>query len=442
MTQESLDTSAHLSSLLHRFFSVLIFQGGYNTSLVVVGTLFLGAMAGLIGTFALFRKRALVGDVLAHSTLPGIGIAFLISAWWGATERSTLVLLLGAFLSGMAALTVIQWVTARSRLSEDAILGSTLSVFFGAGVLVLSIIQSLGVGGEGGLNHFIFGQTASIRYYDALFMIIAMAIALGVVVALFKEFSLACFDRPYLKAIGWSDTYIDIVMMSLLIFVTLMGLQVVGLLLVIALLVIPPTSARFWSDRLSHIALISAFIGSVSGYLGASLSAVLPHSPAGAVIVLTSGACFFLSFLFGTRRGFIRAYAKFLSLRIFYTRDHFLRRGYETLERGNTVFFSGEKGFFGSLGRLIARVQGEIVSHRKGFELTEKGISRAAQLVRNHRLWETYLVEYSGCLPSHVDVSADLVEHVLSPQVVRELEESLRIRGHAIGGVLGSIHGD
>ncbi|MCL4152525.1 UNVERIFIED_CONTAM: hypothetical protein GTU68_003309, partial [Idotea baltica] len=229
---------------------VLSFQAGYNTAVVVLGALLLGVAAGTIGCFAVLRRRALIGDALAHSALPGICIAFLIAPSFGFESKSIFFLLAGAAFSGLLGVLSVQLLSRETRLQEDAAIGIVLSVFFGIGVTLLSVIQSLPSTQAAGLSRFIYGQTASMQFNDAL----ALAVMAGIVVcltALFsKEFRLLCFDPEFAQSLGWSTRLLDVILLVMLTTVTIIGLQSVGILLVVALLIIPATAARFWTERL------------------------------------------------------------------------------------------------------------------------------------------------------------------------------------------------
>ena len=193
---------------------VLTLQAGYNTTVVLIGVTLLGAAAGVVGTFAVLRRRAMMSDTLSHATLPGICLAFLAAVLLEVDGRSLPVLLAGATASGVVGVLVVQAVVHATRLPEDAAMGAVLSVFFGLGFVLLSHIQTLGTGAEGGIAKFIYGQTAAMSSGEA--MTIAW-VALGAtlaVAALFKEFRLACFDREFAVAQGWPVTRIDLVMMA------------------------------------------------------------------------------------------------------------------------------------------------------------------------------------------------------------------------------------
>ena len=295
------------AALLERAIAVLTLQAGYNSAVVLVGAALLGVAAGVVGCFTFLRRRALISDALAHATLPGIAGAFIFGAAFGFETRSLPLLLTGAVLSGALGVLVVQWMARYTRLPEDAAIGAVLSVFFGLGVVLLSFIQTMPTGGQAGLAHFILGQTAAMAWSEAVAMGALALFATIVVMLFFKELRLVCFDASFAQAQGWPVFRIDLLIASLTVLVTVIGLQTVGLVLIIALLIVPPVSARFWSDRLPHIVGISAAIGGASCYIGATLSAVLPDVPAGAIIVVTAGAFFAVSLAFAPRRGLIAA---------------------------------------------------------------------------------------------------------------------------------------
>ncbi|MDA1044823.1 MAG: metal ABC transporter permease, partial [Verrucomicrobia bacterium] len=272
-----IDTSTSWLSA-EQFMRVLQFQD-HNTRVVVLGAVLLGIAAGMIGTFMLLRKRALMGDAVSHATLPGIGIAFLIMASNGGDGRWLPGLLIGATLAGLIGMGAVLLVRSQTRLKEDAALGIVLSVFFGLGVAILGIIQQLNVGSAAGLESFIYGKTASMLARDS-WLIAGMAMAvLLFCICFFKEFAMICFDQQYANSQGWNVAVLDVLMMALVVLVTVIGLQAVGLILMIALLVTPPAAARFWTDHLKRMMIISALVGAASGYFGSIISALVPRLP-------------------------------------------------------------------------------------------------------------------------------------------------------------------
>ena len=425
---------------LQQAIDVLTLRAGFNSALVIVGAALLGISAGVIGSFALLRKRALMGDALAHCALPGLAAAFIIAVYFGFEARSLLVLLTGATISGVLGVLVVQVLSRYTRLNEDSAIGAVLSVFFGAGVVLLSIIQSMESGSAGGLSRFIYGQTAAMRTDDAYMMTVAAFLVTAICFLLIKEFSLVCFDKEFAIVQGWPIGSIDLAMMALVTVVTVIGLQSVGLILIVALLIVPAAAARFWTERLSKMVFISAFIGGMSGYLGSAGSALFPRFPAGSVIVLTTGFIFALSFLLAPRRGVLAGALRLVKLRYRVLKDHVLREIYEVCEQRKVAFDSiipAKKliSLRGShwirkwiLTRAMA-VEGTLRINRTGVSMTEQGLADARRVIRNHRLWEQYILENASIASTHVDYSADYVEHVLSADLVSMLEERLAARG-------------
>jgi manganese/zinc/iron transport system permease protein len=226
----------------------------YNTRVVLVGVTLLGFGAGVMGTFMLLRKRAMMGDALAHATLPGIALAFILVSWLGGDGKSLVWLLTGAVATGVLGMGSVLAIRHGSRLKEDAALGIVLSVFFGLGVVGLSIAQQMSTGNAAGLESFIYGKTASMLARDAWLTAGASVVVAAGAGLLFKEFALVCFDQGYAAAQGWPVLRLDAIMMALVVLVTVIGLQAVGLILVVALLILPAAAARLarsaaWAAR-------------------------------------------------------------------------------------------------------------------------------------------------------------------------------------------------
>jgi manganese/zinc/iron transport system permease protein len=412
---------------------VLLLQD-HNTRVVLAGACLFGAAAGLAGTFLLLRKRSLLGDTLGHATLPGITLAFLLAGTFGFSPRSFLWLATGATISGIAGMGAVQLIRKTSHLKDDAALAIVLSVFFGAGIAMLSAIQQLPGGQAAGLERLIYGNPASMTSSDAWFVLLASLVVALVCGMLFKEFTLLCFDEAYANTTGWPTKPLDALLMGLVVLVTIVGLQTVGMLLVVALLVIPPSAARFWSDDLRVMSLAAAGVGILSSIAGVVASALLPGLPTGALIVLAAAFFFGLSLLAGRKRGLLMKYLTDRESSMRLRREHVLRAIFECAEEaGDSVPVSllaqkrpwkgkelaGEIALLSEAGLLTADPGGTLV------QLSGRGDSEARRLVRNHRLWEIYLLTHADVAPSRVDRDADLIEHVLDSRLVDELEDIL-----------------
>ena len=233
----------------------------YNTRIVVFGAAVLGCAAGIVGCFTLLRKRALMGDAISHATLPGIALAFICANLVGWDDKSLPLLLAGATVTGLIGVGVILTLRNLTRLKEDAALGVVLSVFFGAGIALLGVVQQMETGHAAGLESFIFGKTASMGASDAKLISAAALVCLVVCVAVYKEFKLLCFDESFAGSRGFPVIVLDLVLMSTVVVISIVGLQAVGLILMVALLIIPAAAARFWTEKLWQMLVIASLLG-------------------------------------------------------------------------------------------------------------------------------------------------------------------------------------
>lgn len=402
----------------------------YNTRIVVVGTTLLGAAAGLIGTFMYLRKRAMIGDALSHATLPGIAIAFIVVG-----DKHLGSLLVGAALSGVVGVLAVMGLRKVPRIKEDAAIGIVLSVFFGIGLVFVKIAQQTQLGNQAGLDRFIYGTTAGMIRRDAEWIgLTAIAVLLGVIL-LFKEFRLVCFDQQFASAQGRSVHVIDLLMMTMVVLTTVVGLQAVGLILVVAMLIIPAASARFWTDDLVLMTILAGAFGCISGFGGSIVSARFVNLPTGAVIVLVAGIVFAASMFLAPHRGLVGTVLRRLRLSRRVGYQNVLRALCEVEEEHGEGARASRSGLLAmrswsprQLDRLIARAvrrDDATVGPDDLVGLTCQGRIEAQRVLRNHRLWEMFLIRHADVAPSHVDRDADLVEHVLPPETVRELELAL-----------------
>ncbi len=440
-------------------FSSVVFLRDYNTRLVLISTALLGVAGGLAGSFLLLRKRSLMGDALSHATLPGIVLAFMFAVHFTGGGRSFAVLITGAAVTGILGCVVVLLIRGLTRVKDDAAMGIVLSVFYGAGVVLLSVVQHMPEAGTAGLESFLYGKTASMVRTDFYLVSGAAVISLFASLALFKEFRLLCFDEEYARSMGWPTHALDVLMLLLVTLVTVVGLQAVGVVLIIAFLIIPAASARMWTSRFGWMLVLAAGFGGASGWLGAGLSALAPGLPAGAVIVLTAAAFFVLSLLAGPDRGIVGRAVRAALLKRRIERQHLLRGIYEVLEEtGPAPQLAGEgtpvvpwaalerkrSWTPRELRRVVRRAyrQGLVETMgRAGLRLTDAGARAAARVTRNHRLWEIYLVEHADIAPTHVDRDADAVEHILGADIIRRLEATLPSAARpAADGVPASPH--
>lgn len=388
-------------------YAVLTFQAGYNTSIVLAGVIALGIGGGVIGVFSFLRKRALISDAISHATLPGIAIAFLIGIALGGTGRNLALLMAGAATTGVLGVLFVQWVRDYTRLPEDTAIGTVLSVFFGLGIVLLSHIQTLEAAGQAGLNSFLLGSTAALTAGEAQLIGGASLLTILIALLLLKEFGAVAFDEGFAAAQGWRIARLDLAMIGLLLAIVAIGLKTVGLVLIIALVIIPPASARFWTEKLGRLVALSGLFGGLTGWTGGSLSALLPDMPAGAVIVLAAATIFAFSLMFAPRRGVIGWAVRRLKMRL-----------RAASVRGLLAMADGYLPPDG-LSYQVIRLRGYIDGDAR---ITESGRMAAAEMRRQDRLWQTYRTRHPDAALAFNPLSGLRIEDVLSADIIAALE--------------------
>lgn len=298
----------------------------YTIRNVALGAAILGVVGGALGSFAVLRRQGLLGDALAHATLPGVCLAFMLSG-----TKTPIVLLLGAALSAWLGALLILAVVRRTRIKQDTALGIVLSVFFGAGAVLLTHIAGSGNAGQSGLDRFIFGQASTIVWEDAVTMAVLALAALFLTVLLFKEFKLLSFDPAFGASLGFPIKKLNALLTSLIVVAVIVGIQAVGVVLMAAMLITPAAAARQWTDRLGTMIVISGFFGAFSGVSGALISATGPNLPTGPLIVLVATGILLLSLLLGWQHGFAWSWAQDRRNR----REALIRAASSTTEEGD-----------------------------------------------------------------------------------------------------------
>ena len=385
----------------------LLLQLGYNATLVTLGAALLGIAAGVAGTFLFLRKRALVSDAISHATLPGVGLAFVLMVALGGDGRWLPGLLLGAAVSAAIGLLCVQGLTRATRLGEDAAIGAVLSVFFGFGIVILTVVQTMTAGQQAGLEGFLLGSTAGMLRGDAILLASSAAAVLALVLILRRPLELAAFDPGYAEATGWSLGRIDLAMMGIVLVVTVVGLKVVGLILIVALLIVPAVTARFWTDRAGHVVIIAGAAGGVSGYVGAATSAVAPALPTGPIVVLVGFSLFLVSLLFSPGRGVL---ASLLTHRRYQRRVH-MRQGLLALAQGQPIFEALTRRLMHRAGLILP----DGVATQAGQAAASKALLDETRwsLVRADTSFAAAATRYDGLTP---------IEDVLTPDQLRDVD--------------------
>ncbi|GEN55859.1 hypothetical protein GCM10012290_05070 [Halolactibacillus alkaliphilus] len=274
-----------------------------NTGWVLLSTTMLGIAAGAIGCLAYWKKQNLMSDALSHAALPGVVITFLIFQ-----EKNLLLLVIGAGISALIGALLIQWITTSSRISEDAAMGMILSVFYGLGIMLLSIASRSSGGNQSGLDNFIFGQAAAMVRSDIRTMMMLAVIVILTVVIGFKEWKIYLFDQSFANSIGLPLKAMNTLYTFVLVVTIVIGIQAVGVILMAAILIIPAVSARYWTHSFKCMLIISSIFGAFSGAIGTLISAQGRGWPTGPFIVVVAASFFIFSLVFGKEKGLLIHY--------------------------------------------------------------------------------------------------------------------------------------
>lgn len=410
--------------------------------IVVAGTLMLGICCGLMGSFIVVRKMALVGDTLSHAVLPGIAAGFL----WNQTNN-LLAMMTGAVVVGILAMLLVNAITRTTHIKEDSALGMVLAGFYAVGICMNSMIQRLPYADKMGMDSFLVGQAAALAEEDVILIGIIAVVALVFVVVFFKELMLTSFDAGFSRAIGLPYSILEYALYALLTFAIVVSLKAAGVVLVSALLVIPPACAYLLTDNFAKMIGISVIIGMVSAVAGGFLSFLGNDLPTGPLMVVSAALLFAGAFFLGPRYGFVPRLLKRQQRAARIRDENLLRSIYLVRERSdfahphvtlnelakhrNEDIDHQAQGVNSLVTRGLAffdpnqSEKQRVMSSDRRLLLTAEGALRSCQLVRNHRLWELYLTHVANYASDHVHDDAERVEHLLGEDTVRQLEKRL-----------------
>lgn len=344
----------------------------YTFQNVVIGAALLGLISGPLGCFAVLRRQSLLGDAISHAALPGICLSFIITG-----SRDLGGIIIGSLVTGTLAALLMLLLTRKSRLKTDAGLGICLSLFFAVGIVLLTYIQGTRNAAQGGLEAFLFGQAAATLRSDLWVMGAITLATLSLLAAFWKQAKLATFDAEYARTLGMPVAAIEASLTAMVTLAVVVGLQMVGVVLMAAMIVAPAAAARQWSRHLGGMLVIAATVGIASGVTGASISTLSRGLATGPLIVLTATAIVLVSLALAPGRGLLwgivkhyRQKADLQSRQLLYA----LYRHPETPPRTTL----GARRTLSRLARkgYLARTNGTA-----GVTLTDAGRARARQVV-------------------------------------------------------------
>lgn len=419
-----------------RFFSF----GDPIVRVAVAGCLLLGLACGLMGSFIMVRRLSLFGDTLSHAVLPGVAMGFI----WN-LSKDPVAILIGAVLAGYLGVMLVRWLTATTRLKEDAAMGMVLAGFYGLGVCLLTFVQRQAVGDMAGLDKMLFGQASALTGTDIQVLAVVSGVALALVAVFYKEFLVISFNETFARVSGIPVRWFNGLFFLLLSFAIVASLQAVGVVLVSAMLITPAATAYMLTDRMHRLIALACVFGMLAGLIGCYLSFLGAGLPTGPFIVLVSSLGFIAAWFFSPRYGWVLEKLRRISRRRRMALENTLASIYRFREgegHAETVALSllglsrHRNESLEEVESRLKRLQAEgfaklVPSPRTAalehcqVVLTAKGARRARTLIRNHRLWELYLNRAADYADDHVHDDAELMEHYLSEGLVDRLDQRL-----------------
>ncbi len=384
--------------------------------------LLVGGMCGLLGCFIVLRNMAMIGDALSHAILPGIVLSFMLVGYSG------IGFFIGSVLAGLLAAFLITWLQQSLRIKNDAAIGIIFTFMFSLGIIGISWIS-----GKGGvhldLKDFLFGNLLSVSNEDFILTASLFVLVSGVILLFYRPLFVTTFQPALAGTMGIRASRMHYLLMLLLSLVVVASLRGVGVILVVSMLITPASAALLIANRLHYVLAWSMLLGMLSALSGLLLSIAFdfPAGPSMAVMATLIYGCIAL---FAPARGYLPRYfaRKRLAQRILI--EDILKRTVQAGKKGSIRIeeLSHITGYSSRiLKQWMNRLQqiGLYQKEAENYTLTHDGLIRANQLIRAHRLWETFLVEELGLQTDQIHEEADQIEHYLTEEDLRKLDEEL-----------------
>lgn len=406
-----------------------------------VGCMLMCMAAAMVGVVVFLRKESLLGESLSHAAYPGVILGVMGAGLLGYDEADelplALMVLTGAFTTALLGLATIHFLERYVNVRSDSALCFVLSAFFGIGLTLASDVQFSFTSLYRLAQAYLYGQAASMNDYHILVYGILCLLIMALVIFLYKELQLIIFDRDYAKSMGIRTSLIDSLVFILIVLAVIIGIRSVGVVLMSAMLIAPAAAARQYTQKMSAMFVLAAAFGLISGFFGNYLSVELAQIPVfadahlawptGPMVVVVASAICLLSLMFAPERGLLLRLWRIAGFRYRCMCENLLKSIWRQSPDGQVSF--DEIAQFQSASSLYIRAvlwrlqrQGWIVSAGGGeYRLTTEGKLWAARIVRLHRLWEVYLAHYMGVGGERVHRNAEEMEHIITPQIEKEL---------------------
>ncbi|MBU1305834.1 MAG: metal ABC transporter permease [Alphaproteobacteria bacterium] len=269
---------------------LLPFSYHYMVNAIWVSAL-VGGVCAFLSAYLMLKGWSLIGDALSHSIVPGVAGAYMLG----------LPFSLGAFFSGGLAAGAMLFLTQRTKLKEDAVIGLIFTAFFGLGLFMISLSPT-----SVNIQTIVMGNILAVTPEDTVQLVIIAVVSLVVMLFIWKDLMVTFFDESHARSIGLNPPLLRAIFFTLLAACTVAAMQTVGAFLVIAMVVTPGATAYLLTDRFSRLILIAIAVGTLSALVGAYISFFLDGATGGVIVVLQT-AVFLLAFVFAPKHGVLAA---------------------------------------------------------------------------------------------------------------------------------------
>jgi ABC-type Mn2+/Zn2+ transport system permease subunit/Mn-dependent DtxR family transcriptional regulator len=395
--------------------SIQVVFSGYLLELSA--SMLVGMACGVIGCFVILRGMALIGDAISHAVLPGVVLAFMLAG------TGMVSLFIGAMVAGLLTTALINFVQNHSRIKGDSATGLVFTVFFAIGVILISALPR---GTHFDLQCFLFGNPLAVGKADLWMMVCVASIVSLIVFLMYHPLKVASFDPVMAASIGLKPSVAHYIIMFLLAATVVAGLQSVGIIMVVAMIIAPGATAYQWTDRLGVMLILAAAFGMLSAGLGFVLS-FWQNWPTGPAMTVVAGGLFLVSMVFSPRYGTLAAYLqRRKNVRHIEVEDLLKAMvrlpEYQATSDELVPLLGFSKGRVDSLIRrldsrgLVSKLDSTLL------RLTDKGLESARKMLRAHRLWEVLLTK-AGIDENQIHPMAERLEH--AHEMADQLDKTL-----------------
>jgi manganese/zinc/iron transport system permease protein len=381
----------------------------------MLGTLCMAVGSSLVGSMVLLKRRSLIGETLSHAAFPGILVGIFVLSLMPShfSEWMFLAMTLGGFAFSLLGLQCVHWMESSWNVKSDSALTFILASFMGWGILLASVLQKSYPMGYRQSLLYLYGQAATMTASQAL-LYGSFAFLLIIFLFLFyPRLKLIYFDKTFAHSLGLRYKPLEIITFLLIVTAIILGIRSVGVVLMAGMLIGPPVAAKPWSRKFSTLLILSSFFGLTSALIGNLLSYKLSSNqfslPTGPMILISSSCLCIFSLLIAPRTGLLVRLIRMQTFRFKCKLENSVKLIWKKPDLKTELSF---------LIKFFMKMKGWIT---KDGTLTPKGEAAAQKIVRLHRLWEVYLVEYLGQNVEKVHRSAEELEHLFSPALEKQL---------------------